>query len=81
MKQKLDQCKTGNDIVKYATKNGGSLNRVTGSHHIISTPKGSVPVPVHGNNEIGKGLRHQILKQLALIGITVLIIGLVVAAL
>lgn len=48
------------DILK---KNGWTLDRVSGSHHIfIKDGRRSVAVPVHGNRDIGN-LARRILQQ------------------
>jgi len=37
-----------------------SLNRIHGSHHILTKGGQAVPVPVHGTRDIGVGLRAAI---------------------
>jgi predicted RNA binding protein YcfA (HicA-like mRNA interferase family) len=55
---------TSGELVKLLKKNGWTLNRVSGSHHImVKEGKRSVPVPVHGKKDLPKGLVAAILKQ------------------
>lgn len=76
------QPKTGNGILSYARKHPAfKRERVVGSHHIVETDRGGVSVPVHGNVDLQVGIRKAIYKQLAAIGITVLVVGLLVGAL
>lgn len=53
------------EIIKILLKNGWKLDRVRGSHHIYKndTLGKSVPIPLHGKGELGKGLFFKILKQ------------------
>ena len=37
--------------------------RTRGSHHIMAKGKKTIPVPVHGNKSLGKGLESKILKE------------------
>ena len=46
--------------------NGFSLDRVRGSHHIMVGGAITVPVPVHGKKELGKGLELRVLKDAGL---------------
>ena len=55
---------TGKELIKLLKKNGWVLDRISGSHHImIKDEKRAVPVPVHGKNDLPKGLLSAILKQ------------------
>jgi predicted RNA binding protein YcfA (HicA-like mRNA interferase family) len=55
---------TGSELVKLLKKNGWTLDRISGSHHImVKEGKRSVPVPVHGKKDLPKGLVSAILKQ------------------
>ena len=76
----LSQCKSGKEIVHYVTSHGGTVRDGHGSHRIVSTTRGSVVVPVHGNHDLGTGLRCKILKVLAAIGITAFVVSYVVLA-
>jgi len=49
---------------KLLEANGWSLDRVSGSHHIMTREgKRSVLIPIHGSAELPKGLLNTILKQ------------------
>lgn len=78
MAKNRTQLRTGPDFLKYAQERGASVRQGKGSHVIVSTKRGSVPIPVHGNEDLGKGLRHAIMKQFMGIGLTVIIIGAVI---
>lgn len=55
---------TGKELIKIMKKNGWSLDRINGSHHImIKENMRSIPVPVHGKKDIPIGLCNKILKQ------------------
>lgn len=54
----------GKQVIKKLEDNGWMLSRVNGSHHImIKSGMRSVPVPVHGNSDIGIDLLKRIEKQ------------------
>lgn len=53
----------GKQIIRKLENEGWHIKRVRGSHHIMSKDNRSVPVPVHGSAEIGKGLLSAIEKQ------------------
>ena len=55
----------GKDLVKLLQKNGGTLDRINGSHHIMAKGKLTVSVPVH-STDMGKGLETAILKKAGL---------------
>ena len=42
---------------------GWSLNRIHGSHHIMTKDSLAVPVPVHGSRDIGAGLIAALQRQ------------------
>jgi predicted RNA binding protein YcfA (HicA-like mRNA interferase family) len=46
-------------------ENGWHLDRIKGSHHIYKNDllKKSVPIPIHGKRDLGKGLFYKILKE------------------
>ena len=55
---------TGKELIKIFKKHGWVLDRISRSHHImIKEGKRSIPLPVHGNKDIPKGLVKTILKQ------------------
>ena len=53
------------ELIKILLENGWELDRIRGSHHVFNNEKlkKSVPVPVHGNRDMGKGILYAILKQ------------------
>ena len=54
----------GKDLIKLLRENGWYLDRINGSHHIMAKQgKRSVPVPVHGNKDLPKGLVNAIMRQ------------------
>ena len=53
----------GKDIIKRLQECGWKVTRVNGSHHILSKDGRAVPVPVHGNRDIGPGLLSAISRQ------------------
>lgn len=56
---------TGKELAKLLVRNGWTLLRVHGSHHIFGKP-GSVvrlSVPIHGNQPLKRGLLSHLLKQ------------------
>ncbi|MCH7858419.1 MAG: type II toxin-antitoxin system HicA family toxin [Candidatus Marinimicrobia bacterium] len=53
----------GKELVKLLKKNGWQIDRISGSHHIMVKGSRTISVPVHGKQELGKGLTHAILKQ------------------
>ena len=58
---------TGKQILKLAKKNGWKEVRQKGSHHILQ--KDGFPVvvvPVHGNEDLKKGLEQSLLKDLGI---------------
>jgi predicted RNA binding protein YcfA (HicA-like mRNA interferase family) len=55
---------TGKQLKKLLEAHGWSLDRISGSHHImIREGSRSVPVPIHGTTDLPKGLLNAILKQ------------------
>jgi predicted RNA binding protein YcfA (HicA-like mRNA interferase family) len=54
---------SGKDFVRKLRKNGWKLDHVTGSHHILYKDGVTLSVPVHRNEDIGKGLYYELLKE------------------
>lgn len=51
------------DIIRRLQKEGWSLERVTGSHHVFKDPvSGTTVVVPHPKKDLGKGLVHAIYK-------------------
>jgi hypothetical protein len=68
----LDKCTKGKEFLAYAEQHGATI-RHTGGHAIVSTPKGSCPIPISGNhNELGVGLRCKIRKIFMTLGLVAL---------
>jgi hypothetical protein len=74
-KKQLNQCRSGDDFYDYAIHHGAENRNGKGSHVIVSTDRGSVVIPRH-NNDLGTGLRNQIIKTLIAIGISIIVPGL-----
>lgn len=53
---------SGKELVKKLKKNGWTLDRIKGSHHVLVKGSLTVVVPVHGNADIPKGTLNAILK-------------------
>jgi predicted RNA binding protein YcfA (HicA-like mRNA interferase family) len=55
---------TGKQLAKVLEAKGWYLKRTKGSHHIMrhSTIPDAIPVPIHGNRDIKRGLLLNILK-------------------
>ena len=49
-------CMKGKEIIRKLKKEGWTLSRIVGSHHIMQKNGKGIPIPVHGHKDIGKGL-------------------------
>ena len=54
---------TGKDVISKLKASGWKLDRIHGSHHILTKAGKAVPVPVHGARDIGAGLLAAIQRQ------------------
>lgn len=55
---------TGKEIIKILKAHDWVLDRINGSHHIMVKPgHRPVPVPVHGNKDVPKGLISALERQ------------------
>lgn len=54
---------TGKQLIKLLKEKGWRLDRIEGSHHIFIRDDKTLSVPVHGSNDLGKGLLHALMKQ------------------
>ena len=54
---------TGKEVIVRLKAAGWQLNRIHGSHHILTKDGHAVPVPVHGARDIGAGLLSAIQRQ------------------
>ncbi len=52
--------------MKMLKKNGWRVVRISGSHHLMQKDDKTVPIPMHGKKDLGKGLLNAILKQTGL---------------
>ena len=58
---------TGKQLVKLLVEHDWRVDRIHGSHHImVKDGYRAVPVPVHGNRDLPKGLLAAILRQTGL---------------
>lgn len=53
----------GKQVLKRLESAGWRLKRIRGSHHLMEKEGKTVPVPVHGNTDLGKGLLADIERQ------------------
>lgn len=54
---------TGKEVISRLKAAGWKIERIHGSHHIMTKGGRAVPVPVHGAREIGAGLLAAIQRQ------------------
>lgn len=57
---------TGKDMLKLLKKHGWIERRKKGSHHHLFKDGVRITVPVHGNQDLGKGLEDKILRDAGL---------------
>ena len=58
---------TGKQLKKLLEEQGWALDRISGSHHImIREGSRSIPIPIHGNSDLPRGILSAILKQAGL---------------
>jgi len=53
----------GKELVKILKQNGWTLDRISGSHHIMIKNNKTLSVPVHGSKDLPKGLLNALLKE------------------
>jgi predicted RNA binding protein YcfA (HicA-like mRNA interferase family) len=53
----------GKAVIAKLKAAGWSIDRVHGSHHILTKDGKAVPVPVHGARDLGAGLLAAIARQ------------------
>ncbi|MBF0181702.1 MAG: type II toxin-antitoxin system HicA family toxin [Magnetococcales bacterium] len=53
----------GHDVIVKRKAAGWTLDRVTGSHHVLVKDGKAVPVPTHGKRDLGEGLLSAIQRQ------------------
>ena len=54
---------TGKEVIAKLKAAGWKLDRIHGSHHIMTKGGQALPVPVHGSRDIGAGLLSAIGRQ------------------
>jgi predicted RNA binding protein YcfA (HicA-like mRNA interferase family) len=54
---------TGKEVIKILTEHGWEVLRVNGSHHRMGKGGQRTTVPVHGKQDLGRGLVAAIEKQ------------------
>jgi predicted RNA binding protein YcfA (HicA-like mRNA interferase family) len=54
---------TGKEVIAKLKAAGWTVNRIHGSHHILTKGGQAVPVPVHGSRDLGAGLLATIQRQ------------------
>lgn len=54
---------TGKAVIARLKAEGWSVDRVHGSHYVLVKEGKAVPVPVHGNRDLGAGLLAAIQRQ------------------
>ncbi|WBB29512.1 type II toxin-antitoxin system HicA family toxin [Parvimonas micra] len=57
---------TGKEMLRLLKKNGWKELRQEGSYHILEKDGAIIVVPVHANQDLGKGLEQRILKDTGL---------------
>jgi predicted RNA binding protein YcfA (HicA-like mRNA interferase family) len=59
---------SGRRLCKVLEDRGWTLERINGSHHIYkrTDPPLSIPVPVHGNQDLPTGTQRRIMRQAGL---------------
>lgn len=53
------------DLLQILKKNGWSLARISGSHHVLQKGEKTIVVPIHGK-DVPVGLLNRILKETGL---------------
>ena len=53
----------GKELIKLLKRNGWTLDRISGSHHIMIKGNKTLTVPVHGSKDLPKGLLNALLKD------------------
>lgn len=57
---------SGKELVKLLKKDGWTLDRVHGSHHILVKDSKTLSVPVHGSRDLPTGIERKLLKEAGL---------------
>jgi len=51
---------SGKDVIRKLQNKGWAVVRIRGSHYVLKKEGKSVPIPVHGNKDLGIGLIAEI---------------------
>ena len=54
---------TGREVIERLKAAGWTVDRITGSHHVLTKDGKAVPVPAHGKKDLGPGLLSAIQRQ------------------
>jgi len=54
---------TGRALVALLERRGWQVERVRGSHHVLTKGDRTLSVPVHAGRDLGTGLLHKLLKE------------------
>jgi predicted RNA binding protein YcfA (HicA-like mRNA interferase family) len=57
---------SGKDLLKMLEKVGWSIDRISGSHHILKKDGQTIILPVHGNADLKPGILNSALKKAGL---------------
>ena len=55
---------SGKEMLRLFLDAGWTLVRITGSHHVMRKGKQTEVIPIHGNEDLGKGLERKPLKRM-----------------
>jgi len=55
---------SGKEMVRRYLQAGWKIDRVKGSHHMLEKNGDRETIPVHGNEDLGKGLEAKLLNHL-----------------
>lgn len=80
-KSSVNDCRKGDELVRYALNHGAEELRQTGSHVVVKLPNGEIEVIPSHPHDLGKGLRAKVVKHLIAAGITLLIALPIIASL
>jgi predicted RNA binding protein YcfA (HicA-like mRNA interferase family) len=72
MPKNLNQLRSGEEFISHAEKKGAKIRQGKGSHTIVEYKGESFVIPVH-SGDLGKGLRHKIIKWFLAVGLGILI--------
>jgi len=53
----------GKEVIRKLKAKGWFLIRIRGSHHVMNKDEKNVPIPVHGNKDLGKGIIAEIERE------------------